>query len=182
MGTPFEDIYKRAAFKFSDFNFLDFEVELKVEIMHQHLMSAIVDFSRASAIPLTYAIIEEEEPDDADSERGGRRRRRRDGDDDAEKEVPEDKIKQYAFNYDLGFEEQEILALGLVFHWLSGKVLNSELLRNVMHNKDYKSYSPANLLKEMQNLRTNIKAEFTGRINTYTFRNSNLATMRTFRG
>jgi len=144
MGTPFEDIYKRAIFKFTDFNFLDFETELKAEIMRQHLLSAIVDFSRASAISLTH--------------------------------------NETEFIYDLGVEEQEILALGLVYHWLSGKVLNSELLRNVMHNKDYKSYSPANLLKEMQSLRSSIKQEFVGRINTYSFRNSNLQNMRTFGG
>ena len=178
MGTPFENIFRRAIFKFKDFDFLDFTIEIKSEIMYQHLLSAIVDFTRASVIPLTYSVIEEEDDGDTDIPTRGRRRHRRTDEPPEEEEA----IEQFAFDHVLGLEEQEILALGLAFHWLSGKVLNSELLKNVMHNRDYKSYSPANLLKAMQSLRENIKTEFKGRINTYSFRNSNIQSMRTFRG
>ena len=157
-GTPFEDVFQRAIFKFKDFAFLDFSPDIKSAVFYNHLLSAITDFSRASIIPLTYSLIDK-------------------SDDNTEPEL-EPESSKYAFNNLLGIEEIEILALGIAFHWLSGQVLNSELLRNVMHNRDYKSYSPANLLKEMQNLRTFIKTEFVGRINIYSFRNSNLQNMR----
>lgn len=159
MGTFFEEIYQRAIFKFKDYAFLNFSPDIKDAVFQNHLLSAIADFSRASIIPLTYSRIEE------DAEK-------------PEESGEESKPDKYAFDNSLGIEEIEILALGIAFHWLSGQVLNSELLRNVMHNKDYKSYSPANLLKEMQSLRDYIKTEFIGRINIYSFRNSNLQNMR----
>ena len=56
------------------------------------------------------------------------------------------------FNEVLGEEEQEILALGIAYYWLSHKALNSELLKNTMLRKDYNTYSPANLLKEITSL------------------------------
>jgi len=206
IGTPFEDIYKRAIFKFSDYRFLDLDTELKEQVMFNHLLSAIADFTNASSIPLTFSIKKEPECDcdyEGDDDPGYYPDDNGDYDyPDGDAIIPADanvdyypdkdyqyehdsepeESVQYVFDYDIGIEEQEILVLGLVFHWLSSKVLNSELLHNVMHNSDYKSYSPANLLKEMQSLRANIKTEFVGRINTYSFRRSNLANMRTFRG
>jgi|GEM_PF-1462052 len=182
MGTPFEDIFEKAMFKFSDYAFLDFKVDLKADIMRQHLLSAIVDFTRASAIPLTYSRLEKllpelDSPNDNGPDYDGVVPLDYSGDDGYNEN--EAIVHQYIFDYDLGLEEQEILALGLVYNWLSGKVLNSELLRNIMHNRDYTSYSPANLLREMQSLRNAVKQEFIGRINTYSFRNSNLQNMRT---
>ena len=80
----------------------------------------------------------------------------------------------YAFNNTLDDEIIEILSIGIVSHWLSAKALNSELLRNVMHNRDYNSYSPANLLREIRELRTAVRREYEGKIRTYSFRNSEL--------
>ena len=42
--------------------------------------------------------------------------------------------------------EKDILALGMVVHWIRPKVYNSDMLRNVLNTKDYSVYSPANLL------------------------------------
>ena len=78
------------------------------------------------------------------------------------------------FNSDLSDEVQEILALGVAYQWLSQKTLNSELLRNSMIRKDYNTYSPANLLKEMRTLRDDIYTEYRGKINEYSFRHGGI--------
>lgn len=82
------------------------------------------------------------------------------------------------FNNDLDDEIQEILALGVAYYWLSNKTLNSELLRNIMYRGDFKAYSPANLLKEMSSLRTALRKEFRGKMNEYSYLNSNLNTLK----
>ena len=78
------------------------------------------------------------------------------------------------FNSDLSDEVQEILALGVAYQWRSQKTLNSELLRNSMIRKDYNTYSPANLLKEMRTLRDDIYKEYRGKINEYSFRHGSI--------
>jgi len=82
------------------------------------------------------------------------------------------------FNNDLGDEIIEILALGVAYYWLSAKTLNSELLRNILHNKDYNTYSPANLLKEIQTLRNAVKQEYQGKIRAYSFRNGSVKDLK----
>lgn len=80
-------------------------------------------------------------------------------------------LESEQFNVDLDNEIIDILSLGIAFHWLSAQVLNRQLLRNMIHNKDYTSYSPANLLSEMRGLRDDVEKEYRGKINTYSFRN-----------
>lgn len=82
------------------------------------------------------------------------------------------------FNNDLDDEIQEILALGVAYYWLNNKTLNSELLRNIMYRGDFKAYSPANLLKEMSSLRTILRKEFRGKVNEYSYLNSNIKTLK----
>lgn len=82
------------------------------------------------------------------------------------------------FNNTLGDEVVEILSLGIAYYWLSAKTLNSELLRNVITSKNYTSYSPANLLKETQNLRKELQKEFQGKIKLYSIRHSSLETLK----
>ena len=88
-------------------------------------------------------------------------------------------LENQQFNVDLSEEIQEILALGVAFYWLSSKTLRSDLLKNVIYHKDYVSYSPANLLKEIQTLRKEIKKEFKSKIREYEYRNSSLESLRT---
>ena len=59
-------------------------------------------------------------------------------------------------------------------YWLSAQVLNRQLLRNIIHNKDYTSYSPGNLLNEARGLRETLEQEYRGKINTYSFRHGSI--------
>ena len=83
------------------------------------------------------------------------------------------------FDADLPDEVQEILALGIAYYWLSGQVLTRSLLKNILHNKDYTSYSPANLLKEVQSLKDGLGNEYRGKINTYSVRHGNIQELKT---
>jgi len=167
MGTIFEQVFERAIFKFSDFAHISFSESIRSEILFQHLISAIVDFQNSSRFPLTYRrIIEVETLNDTVV------------DDDCDENLEEDEevepIEKYAFDVELGEEEIQILATGIVFHWLSSQVLKSEHMKNILHNKDFNSYSPANLLKELRELRAAIRRDFRGLITSYSFRHSNL--------
>lgn len=80
-----------------------------------------------------------------------------------------------AFDDDLSDEEQEILALGISYYWLSAQVLNNELLKNKLSTKDYTYFSPANLLRESAELRDQVRKEYKSRITHYTYDHGNLA-------
>ena len=78
------------------------------------------------------------------------------------------------FYCDLSDEVQEILALGISYHWLSSQVLNNELLRNKLSTKDYQYFSPANLLRESTALRESVRKEYYRRMTDYTFDHGDL--------
>lgn len=82
------------------------------------------------------------------------------------------------FNQTLDDEVIEILALGIAFYWVSYKALNGELLKNVLNSKDYYFYSPANLLKEVQSLRTTLKDEFQSRMRLHSYNDSTIDTLK----
>lgn len=87
-------------------------------------------------------------------------------------------LEEKQFNIELDDEVIEILALGIAFHWLSAITLNRQLLKNMIHNKDYTSYSPANLLKEARTLRDDLEKEYTGKINVYSVRHGSIDTLK----
>lgn len=82
------------------------------------------------------------------------------------------------FDEELDNEMIEILSLGVAFYWLTAQAMNRELLKNRIHNSDYTSYSPANLLKEIQSLRDEMGKEYRGEINTYSFRHGGIETLK----
>lgn len=82
------------------------------------------------------------------------------------------------FNADLDDEVIEILALGISFYWISYKALDSKALKNVLNSKDYYYYSPANLLKEVQELRNTIRSEFQSKMRRYSYNDNELETLK----
>lgn len=79
------------------------------------------------------------------------------------------------FNADLTDEEQDILARLMVVEWLSPKLYSIDMLQNRMTPKDWNSYSPANLLKEIRETYTLAKAEARGMVRKYAHRNFDLS-------
>lgn len=81
------------------------------------------------------------------------------------------------FNVDLSAKEIEILATGMVVHWLEPRVLNTENLRNVLNTKDYSTFSPANLLEQMQAVLASMKKHFRYMLVRYSYLKSDIRTM-----
>ena len=75
--------------------------------------------------------------------------------------------------------EKDILALGMVVHWIRPKVYNSDMLRNVLNTKDYSVYSPANLLEKMTDLLGKTETELDQKMKMYSYRNEDMASLIT---
>jgi len=134
LATSYNDIYDRAIFRFSDYDFLKIDIESREDILEKYLHSAIADV----------AVIVEAGTLDIDDE-------------------------NRQFVGDIDNEVQEILALGIDYYWLSAKVQNSELLRNSLSTKDFTYFSPANLMRELINLRNDVKNEYRSAITFYSY-------------
>ncbi len=142
--TKFSEIFDRAVFKLSEYDFLKMDENIKNSVFERYLASARVDFNpHCEGIDLS-------DIDDENKE----------------------------FKAELSEEIQEILALGVAFYWLSAKTIRSDLLKNRIYNKDYSTFSPANLLKEIQTLRKEIKQEYNSKMKEYGYRYSNLDTLK----
>lgn len=140
MSTPFDSIYKRAVYRFRDYDFCRINEADVNDVMQSYIMSAISDF----------APVCEQDLNDIDP-------------------------VLCEFRADLTNEEQEILALGISFYWLSAQLLNQELLKNSLSTKDYTYFSPANLLRESQTLRDSVRKEYRDRITKYTYHHGDVA-------
>ena len=73
------------------------------------------------------------------------------------------------FNNDLDDEIIDILSELMIVEWLKPKVLSSENMRNALSTKDYKLFSPTELLRELNKLSVTCKDNVRGLINDYSF-------------
>lgn len=80
-----------------------------------------------------------------------------------------------AFNINLTNREKDILALGMVLHFVEPYVYNTDALQNAMSTKDFSLYSPANLLEKMTDLMTTTETRLRREINLYSFRNGEIS-------
>ena len=80
------------------------------------------------------------------------------------------------FNYDLTNKEIEILAVGMVCHWLEPKVLSTDNLRNALNTRDYMVFSPAKLFEQIQDAYHTALHQFRFMKNMYSYRNGDLRT------
>lgn len=78
------------------------------------------------------------------------------------------------YEEDLSEESIELLALGVVFHWLTAYVADADKLRNVLGTKDYSAFSPANLLNSIEALREAIGFEYDTKMNRYSYLHGDL--------
>ncbi len=78
-------------------------------------------------------------------------------------------VTEEGYNADLSQESVEILALGVVCYWSSAYVADADKLRNVLGTKDYTTFSPANLLNSVREMRDDLLAQYHDRINRYSF-------------
>lgn len=84
-------------------------------------------------------------------------------------------IETMCFNVKLGHEEIDILALGVATYWLKSRAHDEDVLHNRLYTKDYNFFSPANLLREINNLLKITEDEFRKRLVEYSYMHSDLA-------
>lgn len=84
----------------------------------------------------------------------------------------DDDLKQY--NTTLTDEEVEILANLMVLEWLKQRINSIEVLKQTMSTKDYKTFSNANFLDSLVNLRKDTNAEVDRLIVSYTYSENDL--------
>lgn len=142
MATTFMDIYDRAIFRFSDYDFMRMDIQMRESILERYLLSAISDLS---------VII----PD-----------------------VVKYDIHTKSFEQELDDEVVELLALGVDYYWFSAKIQNSELLRNSLSTKDFTYFSPANLMRELRNVRKDIKAEYKSAVTIYSYNHGDFDSLK----
>lgn len=87
-------------------------------------------------------------------------------------------LEKCEFEESLGLEEIDILALGIAVYWLSGQSLNKELLKNRVYSTGYNGFSPANLLKEIHSLKSDLEMDYWGKMNLYSVRYGSIDTLR----
>lgn len=163
MSTPYKDILDRAIFRFSDLKLARMNEADQYFILQKYLESAVSDFQNKCAVDLTQRI----EDQQVDSVSGGIS--------DYASIGSAESVSAGGFVEDLDGEEQEILALGVSYYWLSAQILNSELLKNKLSTKDYQYFSPANLMREIQTLRDAVRKEYRDRIVRYTYDHGDVA-------
>lgn len=85
----------------------------------------------------------------------------------------EDDILSFAAT--LTNREKDILALGMVLHFVEPYVYNTDALQNALNTKDFSLYSPANLLEKMTELMEMTEKRLRREINLYSFRNNEIS-------
>lgn len=73
------------------------------------------------------------------------------------------------FDVDLNQYEIEILATLMVIEYLTPHIVSTENLKQLIGNREFKFYSQANLLSELQKLRKMFRLEATQLIGEYTY-------------
>lgn len=86
--------------------------------------------------------------------------------------IRDDNFRQ--FEEDLTDEEIEILSSLMCVEHLTPKILADDLLRQNLNSTDYKTYSPANHIKELRELRDQFKKEADSLMVLYTFTKNKL--------
>lgn len=81
------------------------------------------------------------------------------------------------FNITLTNREKDILALGMIVHFVRQYVYNTDALQNGLSTKDFALFSPANLLEKMTTLLTTTERQQMKEINLYSFRNGEISSL-----
>lgn len=71
----------------------------------------------------------------------------------------------------------DIVADGMICHWLKPYVYQQENLQNVMNTRDFTMYSPAELLLRVGNAYTKATKEYTQAIREYSYNHGDLSSL-----
>lgn len=68
----------------------------------------------------------------------------------------------------------DIVSEGMVVQWLKPYVYRQELLENALNTRDFTTYSPAELLKQVRNAYTGAQKDYTQMIREYSYNHGDL--------
>jgi hypothetical protein len=85
----------------------------------------------------------------------------------------DDTLKQ--FNNTVPSREQWILAYSICLSWISLQFADEQKLQNTIGDRDYQTYSPANLLKAIKEAKIDIEDRMRRAIEMYSYRDINFA-------
>lgn len=83
------------------------------------------------------------------------------------------------FNLTLTRADIDIISDGMLVGWITPKYLFNENLQNTLNTKDFNTYSPANLLKEIRETYNNVRQNFEHKMNKYSYINGSLGDLST---
>ena len=73
------------------------------------------------------------------------------------------------FNSDLDSEEKEILSHLMVVEYMMPQILTSQLMKQSLSDRDFKTYSQANQIRELINVKNEMQSEVERMIMSYTY-------------
>lgn len=79
----------------------------------------------------------------------------------------DDVIEQ--FSLDMGYEEIDIIAKGMVVEWLKPAVYKTRAMENIMNTKDFSYFSPQKMLEQNRALLADAKRDFKNSLVYYTY-------------
>jgi hypothetical protein len=120
----------------------DYDIQKRLELEFEFAQEMLHDFLKSAIPKFTYSIKDLSDRDDT----------------------------LLQFNLTLTDMEKEILATLMVVEYLSPKILRDELLENHLGSKDYRTFSPANQIKEVRELRESFKSEANSLMIEYYYR------------
>lgn len=78
------------------------------------------------------------------------------------------------FNVDLDNSIKQILGKIMILNYLNTQIFREEYLKQHLNPKDYKTYSPNEQLKTLQNIRKDLRIEIDSLISKYSYNTKNL--------
>nr|BDD47809.1 hypothetical protein 10 [Bacillaceae bacterium] len=120
----------------------DYEIHEKLQLDYEFAQELLLDFLKSAIPKFTYSTKDLSNRDDV----------------------------LLKFNIQLTEMEKEILSTLMVVEYLSPKVLKEEYFASRLGSKDYREYSPANMLKEAREVRKSFKSEANSLMIEYYYR------------
>lgn len=85
------------------------------------------------------------------------------------KDLTDFDLEKACFNEDLNVLEKNILSHLMVYVYVDTHAVKEQNLKNMLNSKDYRSYSPANLLNAILNLKEQVESDVNTLMSRYSY-------------
>lgn len=144
MSIPYDLFIGSFLSKITEFEFVAIPTEDSEKIVDGYLKRAVNAFRKNCQYDLTSAANDETREFDVDA--------------------PEEDIGEIV----------DIVSEGMVVQWLKPYVYRQELLENALNTRDFTTYSPAELLKQVRSAYTGVQKDYTQMIREYSYNHGDL--------